>query len=138
MNPSRHAKGPAAQAWLWVPVALWMAVLFAASAQSDIGIAGRIPDWLTHGSAYLFLGVLMGRALAGGLDGSLSAPRAVLAVVLCTLYGVTDEIHQSRVPGRDASIADVAKDFGGAAVGVAMLRGLAPVLRRPAQEEPLA
>ena len=38
-----------------------MAVLFAASAQSDIGIAGRIPDWITHGSAYLFLGVLVGR-----------------------------------------------------------------------------
>lgn len=137
MNPSRSPKGPAAQASLWVPVALWMAALFAASAQSDIGVAGRIPDWLTHGSAYLFLGILVGRALAGGLDGSLSPSRAVLAVVLCTFYGVTDEIHQSRVPGRDASVADVAKDLGGAAVGVAILRGVAPALRRSAQE-PLA
>ena len=115
-----------------------MALLFAVSAQSDIGVAGRVPDWLTHGSAYLILGALVSRALAGGLGRPLSARRAVLAVAFCTLYGVTDEIHQSYVPDRDASVWDVAKDFGGATLGAALLRGLAPALKRPAPQGPLA
>lgn len=36
------------------------------------------------------------------------------AVVLTVIYGVTDEFHQSFVPGRDSSIADAFADFTGA------------------------
>jgi VanZ family protein len=101
---------------LWLPVGAWMTALFVASAQSDVGVAGEIPDWITHGTAYFVLGVLAIRAAVGGLGRRLSVADAVLVVVLCTLYGVSDEVHQSRVPGRDADPWDVAKDLGGAAV----------------------
>jgi VanZ family protein len=37
-------------------------------------------------------------------------------VALATAYGVTDEYHQSFVPGRQAEAADVLKDLGGAAL----------------------
>ena len=101
---------------LWGPPLLWMAVLFALSSRPALGVAGQIPDWLTHGGAYLLLGALLCRALAGGWK-PLSAGGALSAVLLATLYGISDEYHQSFVPGRDASAGDVAKDFGGACLG---------------------
>jgi len=107
---------------LWGPVALWAAVLFLASSRSELGPAGRLPDWATHGASYLVLGFLVARALAGGMGRPPSAPRAALAVLLATLYGASDEWHQRFVPGRDASLGDVAKDAGGALLGVLIFR----------------
>lgn len=107
---------------LWAPVGVWMAALYVASAQSDIGIAGRIPDWITHGSAYFILGLLVSRASAGGIGRRFSSSDAVLVVVLCTIYGVSDELHQSFVAGRDSSVWDVAKDLVGAALAAAAWR----------------
>jgi VanZ family protein len=120
---------------LWGPVAAWMTVIFAASAQSDVGVFGRIPDWSTHGTVYLVLSVLVCRALAGGFAAPLAPAAAVLAVVLCTAYGISDEFHQSFVPGRDASAGDVAKDFGGSALGALLCRRLAPSAAPPARGE---
>ena len=111
-----EGRGPAGKARLWGPVAAWMGCLFWASSQSDIGVAARVPDTLTHGTAYLVLGLLVCRAVSGGLDGWLSIRGAAVVILVCTLYGVSDEFHQSFVPGRDASAGDVAKDFGGAAL----------------------
>lgn len=114
---------------LWVPVALWAGLLFFLSSRSDPGAAGRIPDWLTHGAAYLLLAVLLARAVAGGVGRPLAARTALVVVLVATLYGVSDEWHQSFVPGRDSSAGDVAKDAGGALLGVLLFRRLRP---RPA------
>lgn len=40
-----------------------------------------------------------------------------------TLYGITDEIHQSFIPGRDASIVDLAMDMVGTSVGCSLFLG---------------
>lgn len=109
---------------LWGPVALWAGVLFVASSRSEVGPAGRIPDWATHGAAYFVLGLLIARALAGGFGGALSGRAVAIATLAATLYGASDEWHQSFVPGREASAADVAKDLGGAALGVWLFRRL--------------
>lgn len=93
-----------------------MAAIFAASALPDVGTIGRIPDWITHGATYGILGLLLCRAFAGGFGAPLSLAAAALAVALGTAYGASDEWHQSFVPRRDASVADVAKDFGGCAL----------------------
>lgn len=95
----------------------WAAVIFAASSQSDVGLAARVPDWITHGASYAILAFLTCRALAGGTGRALSGGALALAVALVTGYGVSDEYHQSFVPGRDASPGDVAKDLGGALAG---------------------
>lgn len=115
--------------WLWGPVGVWMMALFVASAQSDVGIAGRLPDWSTHGMAYCILGLLVSRATCGGLGRPLVRGEALLIVLLCTLYGVSDEIHQSFVPMRDASFWDVVKDCVGALVGVFLWKVLNPGFR---------
>ena len=113
---------------LWGPVALWAGLLFFLSSRSDLGPAGRIPDWITHGTAYLALAVLLARALAGGFGRPLTGGTAVAVVLAATFYGVSDEWHQSFVPGRDSSAGDVVKDAGGALLGVLFFRHL---LSRP-------
>jgi VanZ family protein len=40
-----------------------------------------------------------------------------IAFILAGFYGITDEFHQSFVPGRDASIGDAIADFTGALLG---------------------
>lgn len=107
---------------LWGPALAWAGAIFVASTRSDTGMAGRIPDWLTHGIAYAILSLLLARALTGGFGARLSFRAAVITVLLSTLYGVSDEYHQSFVPNRDASAADVAKDLGGAILGAVAFR----------------
>ena len=68
----------------------------------------------------------------------MTLPRILAVIVLGTLYGVSDEIHQSFVPPRTPDILDVAADsagaFAGAIVMTLMARlqsGLVSSLRAP-------
>jgi VanZ family protein len=102
-----------------------MAVLFAVSHASAPPGISLVPDWASHGLAYALLGLLCHRALRG-------RPRAaLLAVALSTAYGITDEVHQSFVPGRHAEWADVAKDFGGSLIGATLYGAWLTRLARP-------
>lgn len=96
-----------------------MAVLFALSSRPLPESVSQVPDWTTHGAGYAILSVLVCRALAGGLRHAATLRAALLAVAISTLYGVTDEVHQAFVPGRNADPWDLVKDLGGALVGAA-------------------
>ncbi|MBD2847550.1 VanZ family protein [Paenibacillus sp. IB182496] len=54
---------------------------------------------------------------------------AGLALLLCVLYAVADEVHQMFVPGRGAQVRDVLIDSAGASLGVG-LYALGSRLRR--------
>jgi VanZ family protein len=99
-----------------------MAFIFAVSSLSMVPAVSAIPDWTTHGAGYLILSALACRALAGGLGAALSRRDAVLAVLVSTAYGISDELHQSFVPGRQSDAMDVAKDLAGAVVGAWLYR----------------
>ena len=49
---------------------------------------------------------------------------SILAVVFSVGYGVMDELHQSMVPGRTASLSDVVVDAVGAVAAVAAVQVL--------------
>jgi len=38
----------------------------------------------------------------------------IITVCICLFYGISDELHQSFIPHRDQSLADVLADFIGA------------------------
>lgn len=102
---------------IWLPPLIWMAVIFFVSAQPTVpSVPGRW-DLLVkkgmHVLAYATLTFLYLRALRGsGLGDRLSrATGAVLALA----YAVSDEYHQTFVPGRNGTLVDVGID----AVGVA-------------------
>jgi hypothetical protein len=98
---------------LWLPVLAWAALIFALSSVPDLGTG--LGGWdlvlrkIAHAAEFAVLGALLARA----------TDRAGLALLLGVLYAVSDEVHQSFVPGRLGSPLDVAIDAVGVAVGVA-------------------
>lgn len=41
----------------------------------------------------------------------------ILAIILSTLYGLSDEVHQALIPERTASIGDIVADGFGSLIG---------------------
>lgn len=99
----------------WGPALLWAAAIFTLSSQATLP---RVPDFvawdkLQHALGYAVGGFLLARALRGH-------PRAVaLAAALGSMYGVSDEVHQAFVPGRNSDVLDWAADTVGVLAGVA-------------------
>ncbi|MBU0729924.1 MAG: VanZ family protein [Proteobacteria bacterium] len=89
----------------------------------DISLPGFFAsDKILHASAYAFLA---GTAIFAGHPwiNRISPNRHTIALMIfCTLYGASDEIHQSFVPGRMASIGDLAADTFGAVLAILLWR----------------
>lgn len=105
----------------WLPAVLWMAVIFAASSFSRADGEPGIGPWdkLAHLVAYGILGWLIARAMFEGRR--ITWAGVVLVTLLATLYGMSDEFHQSFVPGREVSAGDLAADAAGALLGAGIL-----------------
>ena len=73
-------------------------------------------DKVIHALVYAMLGLLTTRFLEK--ETWAPAPVWVWALLFSVFYGVFDEIHQSFVPGRDASVLDVMADSFGAWAGI--------------------
>jgi VanZ family protein len=114
----------------WIPVILWGALIFTLSTSAfSAANTGRIIDpilrWLIPGISLPFVdvshmlirktahfteyGILFWLLVRGPMK-----ERPYLALMLCVVYALTDEGHQVFVPGRTASLYDVALDSTGA------------------------
>lgn len=101
----------------WLPALSWAAVIWYLSSQPTPPSPVDLPDYVSHALEYGFLGGLVWRGMAGGFVVSRRGRWLPLWVVLlCAFYGLSDEIHQSFVPGRDSSALDLAADVVGAAL----------------------
>src|SRR3954454_16607724 len=101
----------------WGPPLILMALIFLFSAQpslnSGLGLADTIGRKLVHFAEFGVLALLWARALRTRMD----ARRAALVALLVTsLYAVTDEYHQTFVEGRHGPTLDWAIDPAGAAI----------------------
>jgi VanZ family protein len=100
---------------VWLPVVAWAALIFAVSSLPNLstaqGFAGDALSTAAHALEYAVFGALLLRALDG----------RVLALAAGLAYAVTDEVHQSFVPGRQASALDLLVDAVGLLAGIALL-----------------
>jgi VanZ family protein len=105
-----------------VPMALAMGTIFFVSHQPGDSLSlPQLPgfDKLAHMISY---GVLaMAVFFAWSEQQKSSKPRAVMlaTLVFCLLYGISDEFHQSFIPGRTVSVYDLLADGVGAAMACA-------------------
>jgi VanZ family protein len=120
--------------FLWGPVAGVMALIFYLSSLSDPPIPSGVSPTVGHWLGYALLGVAVARALAGGLPRRITLRIAVGATLVCVGYGITDEFHQSFVPGRVADIADLYADAAGAMAAVAACWAWGILAARPGSE----
>ena len=105
---------------LWAPVLLYMAFIFYLSSMPEPPLPSSVTDKQAHFSGYALLGLLVARAAAGGLGRRVTWAVALAAIALTVAYGVSDEYHQSFVPGRDSDIHDVYADAFGAVIGTVL------------------
>lgn len=95
-------------------VALWMALIAAASSIPSPEGSPGLGRWdkLAHVAAYGTLGFLLARAIF--LDGIKYKWQIAVVTAAATLYGMSDELHQSFIPGREMSAGDLTADAAGA------------------------
>jgi VanZ family protein len=103
----------------WLPVIAYAALIFYFSSRPG----GGLPRWwfmrydkVLHAGEYFWLGALLARAL--WISGLRPGRAALAGLGIAALFGVTDEFHQTFVPGRQGNDpGDLAADATGAAGG---------------------
>lgn len=113
----------------WGPVVLYMGLIFWSSSRGRADVLSAAPDYLLHGTEYAVLAVLSVRALAKRLFSGLKTAHIARGIATAALFGISDEWHQLRVPGRDGSLVDVLADLAGAALGGAFLLAVSALNR---------
>jgi uncharacterized membrane protein/VanZ family protein len=79
------------------------------------------PDKLSHLILYAGFGFLLYYTLKSSLNSILYKHALLFAIIIGTVYGASDELHQSFVPGRTASIWDLAADCTGVLMAQAVI-----------------
>jgi VanZ family protein len=102
--------------WYWLPALAWMGMIFVLSAQSDL--PGPAEPWMDalvkkggHAVGYGVLAWLYERALRGRVRGPVALRVATVSLALA--YALSDEYHQTFVPGRSGSLVDAGIDSTG-------------------------
>jgi VanZ family protein len=115
---------------LWLPPLVYMAVIFHLSSESHPlpELTALVWDKLLHTIEYGGLGLLVCRALLG--EGITRAKAALLALIVASLYGASDEWHQAFVPFRSSDVLDWVADTIGSMLGAGVLAILPERLRR--------
>ncbi len=108
---------PLTRAKLWIPPLLYMALIFELSSESNPlpEVTAHVWDKALHTTEYAGLALLLCRAFVGEGLGWLAA--LVVAVLVTSLYGASDEWHQAFVPLRDPDVHDWFADSTGATLG---------------------
>jgi len=75
--------------------------------------AYKYPDKFVHMLLYLGFGLLLNLTLSSSKNSRISKYAAPLAILIGTIYAITDEIHQYFVPYRTASALDLYADLLG-------------------------
>ena len=104
------------QRWRWLPLLMMMGVIFYLSHLPGGSVHlphFRQSDKLAHAMAYCALGLSFLYALPQLWRSRSLVLAGISVVAFCFLYGITDEFHQSFVPGRDVSGGDVMVDVLG-------------------------
>jgi VanZ family protein len=105
----------------WGPVCCYAGLIFYLSAQAHpeehVPFVTHFSDKVLHAVEYAVFGALCYRALCrSGYD--VWRQQAIpAAILLASLYGVSDEVHQAFVPFRDSNWLDWVADTVGATLG---------------------
>ncbi len=104
----------------WLPALVVMIVIFLLSSlpSNEVPDFGFLDSLIKNGGhflGYALLGLTYSYALPHRLSGR---SKNVLVIVLALLYALSDEFHQSFVPGRSPSWIDIAVDGLGASTAL--------------------
>jgi VanZ family protein len=103
----------------WLLVALYIVVIFALSAQPGLKLPGDFifKDKVAHALEYFGLSLLAFWAARGSWPAIPAGRRVWFTLAAIAVLGVSDELFQRTVPGRDSSPFDWMADLVGASIG---------------------
>jgi VanZ family protein len=114
--------------WRWLPPLVWMGLIYVLSAQPDLPSAPG--PWLDtvikksgHALSYGLLTYLYRRALRPHIRDATSL--RLMCAGLAVAYALSDEYHQTFVPGRNGTLLDVGVDSIGVSGAMLLDRWLA-------------
>ena len=87
-----------------------------------IKAAAAFPDYLLHFIEYAVFAWLALRFAKFFSNHPLKGKHYLLVIIILSFFAVTDEFHQSFVPGRTASVWDFLADFAGIAASAGIYR----------------
>ncbi len=104
----------------WLPIIIYCVLIFFQSANPTPVSMPKflLFDKLLHFAAYAFLGAMFLRALRTLPLKNRPVLILSLSILLSTLYGFSDELHQHFVPARQADLWDALADMLGSVAGV--------------------
>ena len=105
----------------WLPVILWMALIFILSSIPGKNIPDiPIPNFhkLVHLIEYSVLGALLIRALIHLAAGTGKVKLILISIAIAAAFALSDEWHQTFVPGRNGCLMDAINDIIYAMIGV--------------------
>ncbi|MFT8341207.1 MAG: VanZ family protein [Clostridium beijerinckii] len=78
-------------------------------------------DHIVRKNAHAFMYMVLAILVCGALFSYNKSGKGMIIYILfiCLFYAVTDEFHQSFIPGRTSLVSDVLVDFMGALIGLA-------------------
>jgi VanZ family protein len=112
--------GPLHKFWIWVPVLVYVILIFYLSSLSQVPWTHMAPDYVSHALEYFGLALLVARGLNDGLSNLITPRRLLISFLLCLGYAILDEIHQIFVPNRYADVLDVLSDVVGIVLALAL------------------
>lgn len=112
---------------LWGPVVIWAVLIFTLSSIPTLPKVEIIWwDYVLKKSAHMFeyaiFFFLLVRALTKKKLKRANPQIFLLAAAITLLYAISDEWHQSFVPGRGARVSDVGYDGAGMVISLLLIR----------------
>ncbi|AGX45179.1 VanZ family protein [Clostridium saccharobutylicum] len=79
-------------------------------------------DHIVRKNAHAFMYMVLAILVSGMFFRFNKKGKGIIIYILfiCLFYAVTDEFHQSFVPGRTSLVSDILVDFGGALIGLTL------------------
>jgi VanZ family protein len=105
----------------FLPSAIWAGLIFFLSDQGNLPSMNISTfDFIFKKSAHIFVYSVLYFLIFYGVQQVISkkyAPKAwYLPLIICICYAISDEVHQSIVPGRNATLRDISYDTLGASI----------------------
>lgn len=98
----------------WLPVLLWATVIFTLSSIPTLPKVEIIWwDFLLKKTAHVIEYAILFSLLIRALQAKTSPKLTIVAFIIAVVYALSDEFHQSFVPGRTARLTDVGFDTFG-------------------------
>lgn len=115
--------------FFWVPVYAYMGLVFSLSSMPNpmalpeaswaLFVFGNAATYVLHTLEYIGLSLLLGVAFRHSQHNFLVKHSYILGFIVASLFGISDELHQLFVPGRECSIWDMGADSLGALIAQA-------------------